>query len=124
MYHIWYINQIYVPFKELRKDTETFKENNRPLRNHLEHFDERLISKASHSNASSLRFVHSSKRSEYAIGSSETNYLRTIIYDKGIYSIAGHDYCLNFMLNELNSLCRYIIAEEPFFLEYYKDLFN
>ncbi|MFO9347289.1 hypothetical protein SDB24_03955 [Legionella pneumophila serogroup 1] len=88
----------------LRQGLDSFEDNHRELRDHIEHFDERLINSAYISDICSLSFKHSTSQNERAIGKSKKDYLREIVYDQMIYSVRGIDYNLAIMVKDVMKL--------------------
>lgn len=95
---------------ELRKGLNSFINNDRELRDHIEHFDERLINSAYQSDISNLRFCNSSEREKRADAISKEQYLREIICDEMKYAVRGKDYNLKGMIEDVEKLQQKIHA--------------
>ncbi len=92
--------------KMLRKGLLSFNENDRELRDHIEHFDERLINTAYFSDVSTLGFAHSSSLDERREKINKENYLREIIFDENQikYIVRGKNYDLRSMVEDILKL--------------------
>ncbi|GGI87879.1 hypothetical protein [Legionella impletisoli] len=99
---------------ELRKSLNSFVNNDRTIRDYVEHFDECLINSACQSDISNLRFCHSSERVQRANSISKEQYLREIIYDDMKYAVSGKDYDLKGMIEDVEKLQQKIHALKEF----------
>lgn len=95
--------------KQLKENLSSL--NCRKLRDHLEHYGERIIFYSYNSNVSSFAIKHSSKREERANNMEEKDYMRLFLYDVKKYIFRGEEFDISKMESDIYTLIERIKSD-------------
>ena len=99
---------------KLDDDSNTFHHAKRALRDHIEHYDKRVIPlMATTGNMSSFRTCTSKSLSQMAVGTTEENYMRVFVVDTKEYIFQGQVHDLAKMEQDVRNLLLLIEQTAP-----------